>query len=102
MLRRVALVRTDFSEECIAFIHRSVLRLQVTGNVAPSSPILFTLMIEAICSPETSVLITATQRNIPEGGILQDYMSLRKVLDILNSFLPTYYTKQKTNKLRGP
>jgi hypothetical protein len=40
MLRRVALVRTDVSKEL------SVLRLLVTANVVPTSPILVTLMME--------------------------------------------------------
>jgi hypothetical protein len=42
---------------------RSVLRLLVTANV-PSSPILVTLMIEALNSSEMSDLKTATRRNI--------------------------------------
>jgi hypothetical protein len=64
MLRRVALVRTDVSEELIAsFIRvllRSVRRLLVTASVVPSSPILVTLMKEAFISSETSVLTRAT------------------------------------------
>jgi hypothetical protein len=42
----------------------------VTGNAAPSSPIVVTLMMEAIRSSETSFLARATRRNIPQDGIL--------------------------------
>jgi hypothetical protein len=48
MLRRVALVRTDVSEEEIPIMVflRSMRRLLVTASVVPSSPILVTLMKE--------------------------------------------------------
>jgi hypothetical protein len=68
MLCRVALVRTDVSEEAII-----VRRLLITANVVPSSLILVTLMKEALSSSETSVLTRATRRNIPEDTILHSH-----------------------------
>jgi hypothetical protein len=77
ILRLVALVRTDISDERITSIVRvtiigevetmlvatsnrvfllTVLRLLVIANVVPSSPILVTLMMEVLRSSETSVL----------------------------------------------
>jgi hypothetical protein len=74
MSRRVAFVRADVSEIHFAVNIRvtrikvfNMLWLLVTANVVPSSPILLTLMMEALRSSHTSVLTTATGRNIPEG-----------------------------------
>jgi hypothetical protein len=50
---------------------RGVLQLLVTANAVPSSPILVTLVMEAVLPTETSALTRATRRNIPEDGILQ-------------------------------
>jgi hypothetical protein len=112
MLRRVALVRTDVSEELSSsfirvtrigelgttlavtsklthaakkalVIIRSVCRLLVTAKV-PSSPILLTLMKEALSTTETSVLKRVTRRNFPEDTILH-YMAL--IVRIVGSVL---------------
>jgi hypothetical protein len=51
--------------------------LLVMATVVLSSPILVTLMMEALRSFETSVLTTATRRHILEDGILHHYLPFR-------------------------
>jgi hypothetical protein len=56
MLRRVALVRTDFSEECIA----SIIKVARIGELGTTLTV-------------TSVLLRSTRRNILEDGILHSH-----------------------------
>jgi hypothetical protein len=84
MLRCVALVGTDVSEErspsiirvtriCeLRIFLRSMCQLLVTANI-PSSPILLTLMMEALHSSVTPVLTRATRHDIPEDSIFHSH-----------------------------
>jgi hypothetical protein len=63
-------------------------RFIVTANV-PSSQILFTSMIEALRSFDTSVLTRATRHNVLEDGILHSYRreNLRSYIALTGSAL---------------
>jgi hypothetical protein len=98
MVRLVTLVKTEVPEEYITVPIIRVTRISELGtklpvtrnrstfnissnsfqslviaNFVPSTPIPVILMTDAMVFSETSVLIRAIQRNIPEDGILQSH-----------------------------
>jgi hypothetical protein len=96
MLRRVALVRSDVSDEHVA------------ANGFPTSPNLVTLIMEALRSSEMSVLTRTTLCNITEDGILHSHYRenlksyivhksgyFEKHHNIIHLFLITYGTLQQ-------
>jgi hypothetical protein len=101
MLRRVALVITDVSEELSASFIR-VTRIGALG-ITPAVPsnrltlrrntILVTLMKEALSSSETSLLTRATRRNIPEDTILQDFHGFPQSLWTFSRFVAYIWSR---------
>jgi hypothetical protein len=86
MLRRVALVGTSVSDELsFSFIRVtrigevvttcSVRRLLVTAKVVAISPILATLMKEALKSSDTSVVTRVKRRKTPDDDILHSHLN---------------------------
>jgi hypothetical protein len=73
-----------YTEKYFVFL-RCVRRLPVTA-IIPSSPILVTLMMKALCSSVTSVLTRATLRSIPEVAIRHSCPC-----ENLKSYALTYY-----------
>jgi hypothetical protein len=108
-----SIVKTDILEERTASIFRvtkivelgttllceyfrSVRRFVVTANVVPISQIWVTLIMKALRSSVTSVLIRVTRSNIPEDSILHSLRSQRIPLFKVIRFFEIWFSREVT------
>jgi hypothetical protein len=109
MLRRVALVRTYVSEERItSFV--SVTRIGELGTTLAEtsnrcklltlfrSPTFVILIMEALCSSESSVLTRVARRNIPEDCVLQLKYCLREGITTIFAFKYSSHLEQLSRR----
>jgi hypothetical protein len=87
MLRGVALVRSDVSEE----LSTSIIRVTRIGKLGK------TLVITALSTYETAVLTRATRRNIPEDAILYSHRH-----ENLKSYKTSIVRQQRERTLQAP
>jgi hypothetical protein len=93
MLRRVALVRTDISEE----ISASYIRVITIGELGKTLAVTNNRRTLGISSQRASVLIKATRRNIPEDAIL--YMRFHLINNSAAGPIPPSETSQKIRNM---
>jgi hypothetical protein len=86
--------------QAIVFI-RSVLRLLVTAVVVPISPILLTVMMEAIGSSEKSILTRASRSNILRRRHFSRYFSVLQTVHIDSEVQSVFFPLNIGSSLLG-